>query len=91
VPRRSKHPLSTGHTCREPLLLSDQVNGANRGQDQCTENGLAIVMKHQTACGQKEGNMGTLDCCNDHEIYGKMPINETVKLCDINLFVSRLP
>jgi hypothetical protein len=32
-----------------------------------------------TVCGLRKGCMSKKDCCNDHKIYGKLPVNETVE------------
>jgi hypothetical protein len=45
VPRRSKHPLSTGHIRHEPSSIIVNV-GVIRCQSQCAKYGLTIGMKN---------------------------------------------
>jgi hypothetical protein len=77
VPMRSKHPTLIGHTNREPLSFPDQVNGANRSQDQCVKNGSAAGMKH---IRQLKGRLyWKTSSLNDRKICEKLSVNEIIE------------
>jgi hypothetical protein len=48
VPRRSKHPLSTGHNHREPSHMIMDAEFSAVCQSQCVKYGLTIGMKNAT-------------------------------------------
>jgi hypothetical protein len=86
VPRRSKHPLSTGHTRREPYSVSGKrYEPYSRSMCQLLNNWYET---YQTACGLKEGCLGKLDRCYDYKICGKLPVNKTVETLMISTFLS---
>ena len=71
MPKRSKHPLLTGHTRREP---SYHEFGVIRCQSQCAMRGLTIDMKNVIFCNYE------LDHCNGHKTCQTPTSNETVEI-----------
>jgi hypothetical protein len=45
VPKKCKHPLSTGHILLDEAVFPDQVNGTILSQTQCAKKDLTIGMK----------------------------------------------
>jgi hypothetical protein len=75
MPKRSKHPLPTGHTCREPSFM------IIRKQSQYAKYGLTIgIKKCHTTYGLMKVCNYKLDLCNDHRTCKILTTNRTVEI-----------
>jgi hypothetical protein len=80
VPRRSKNPLKTGHTRREPSSIIVNVELSAVCQSNCTKCSLTIGMKNarQHIHGSMKVCNYELDHCNSHRTCETLTSNETV-------------
>ena len=78
MPRRSKHPLLTGHTRRESIVLirSTEQSVAKSVCEKRLNNGYET---RQTTFDSMVGHIGKLKCYKHHRIYEMLPLNVTVE------------
>jgi hypothetical protein len=80
MPRRSKHPLSTGHTRREPTSLIMNAELSAVFQSQCAKYGLTIRVKKMSTYGSSKVCNYKLDHCNGYRTCEMMTSNKTVEI-----------
>jgi hypothetical protein len=81
VSRRSKHPLSTGHTCCEPSSMILNTELSTVCQSQSAKYGLIIGMKMKVCSFE-------LDHCNGHRIFETLTSNETAEIPVTSSYLS---